>query len=285
MIYSIAATMSNYSTDDEEILQLYEDSSKSIFGSTSSEVNQRHSGSGASEISTSPLFSHITKNAGSKVQRRRSTVDPDDDVWESFNAELQFERQRLRRASLDGKLEDVHQHSLPQNNRKKADTNAQNLVSRLRKRKIFNMDYTQSARQARECMDLIESLGIENTSDRNISEIAQAGNSGGGFGMSQTQLNKRALSLLTNNSVLLKQGPILLDQGEHACEWYLRDEDIQTRELIILSNAFFVCTVSKNEYGVSHHYLYVYNSESSAQSSSIWNSLPCISSKYVLSYL
>eukprot|EP00814_Leptocylindrus_danicus_P012847 CAMPEP_0116047812 /NCGR_PEP_ID=MMETSP0321-20121206/29153_1 /TAXON_ID=163516 /ORGANISM="Leptocylindrus danicus var. danicus, Strain B650" /LENGTH=62 /DNA_ID=CAMNT_0003529841 /DNA_START=404 /DNA_END=589 /DNA_ORIENTATION=+ len=62
------------------------------------------------------------------------------------------------------------------------------------------MDYTQSARQARECMDLIESLGIENTSDRNISEIAQAGNSGGGFGMSQTQLNKRALSLLSNNS-------------------------------------------------------------------------------------
>lgn len=64
------------------------------------------------------------------------------------------------------------------------------------------------------------------------------------IGVSKTKLNERACSVLINtNAVLLKQGPVLLDESGCANDLFLREEEVQPRELIILTDAFMVCTI------------------------------------------
>lgn len=66
------------------------------------------------------------------------------------------------------------------------------------------------------------------------------------IGVSQSRLDEHACSVLINtNAVLLKQGPILLDEsGGCANDWFLREEEVQPRELFILTDAFMVCTIN-----------------------------------------
>ena len=108
--------------------------------------------------------------------------------------------------------------------------------SRSNRRDIFEPDYIPNERQTRECSDLMQSLGIE----FELYDYDRSGNENR-FGTMEEELNRRALSVLTGNAVLLKKGHIIVDHGEYACELFSSGEEAQTRELIILSNAFLVC--------------------------------------------
>ena len=149
---------------------------------------------------------------------------------------------------------------------------------RLKRSSIFKMNYKASPNQTRELTDLAESLGLlkdkrsvnitrQKTTDccrssevsqidaisrlrassANMRDLAKGHyNTSVDIGVSQTKLDEHARSVLINtNAVLLKQGPILLDEsGRCAIDWFLREEEVQPRELLILTNAFMVCTIN-----------------------------------------
>jgi len=225
---------------------------------------------------------------------RRSSVDPDDGVWETFNSEILFERQkRIRTSGISNSLSRCAAITSGTQNRNKRESIKEDDMkrwnTRLRRKDIFALNFVPSQTQAREIRDLSFSLGIrwavsaETKSDNNCTSLRSSKqkmmsllrgdsfsqslkmmkqmdsmthltnnkteNSTNDFGPTVSELNDRARSVLNKNAVLLKLGPILLDKGGSLNDWFLRDEEVQPRELIILTNSFLVCTFHISEDG------------------------------------
>jgi len=63
------------------------------------------------------------------------------------------------------------------------------------------------------------------------------------------RLNKLKCILSKDDVVVLKQGPIMLDERGIAHDWFLRESDVQQYELSVLTTAFIICDIKKSDSG------------------------------------